>query len=70
MRYSLGTMKGIFAPEGTILGPKDITREWLVSLGTDEIGTRLGYATEAEIQGGLMRCITGQPQSVAEARML
>lgn len=61
MRPVIGTLKGCDAPVGTILGPKDITREYLVIVGHTPDGAQLGYATSSDLQG-----IGPDPRSVAE----
>lgn len=68
-RYTLGTMKGIWAEPGTLLGPKDITKEWLVSVETNDEGTVLGYATNDEIMEAISRVMVGDVRSVAEYKM-
>lgn len=65
-RYVAGRLNGIDAEPGTILGPKDITREYMVVLDRDERGVILGYATADDLQAAADR---DEPQSVAEIQL-
>ena len=56
---------------GTIVGPKDVTREWLVVLGPDPDNpakTLIGYATQAELNqaAGRMTKLGLPPRSLVE----
>lgn len=61
-----GRLNAVHAPAGTILGPTDITREFLVVVDNDDDGAILGYASRAEIDAIAER----DPQSVCEATLL
>lgn len=63
MRYFKERLRGDI---GTIVGPKDITGEWLVIF--DEQGS-VGYATVPELQSAGKRIMRGDIRSVAEHRM-
>lgn len=69
-RYVAGVMRGLPADTqpGTLLGPKDITRETMVVVGPadDGRGVKLGYATTDEIEAALSQ---PEPRSVTEARI-
>ena len=60
-----GRLNGIFAEPGTILGPKVVTREYVVAIGTDKRGTVVGYAMVHEIAEATR---VDDPRSVVEAR--
>lgn len=52
---------------GTIVGPKDITREHLVAIGTDADGmTLFGYATDADLTAALTNAYLNGPRSTNE----
>lgn len=59
-RYSVGSLQGEI---GTIVGPKDITGEYLVIF--DEDGN-VGYATTDELSASTARVSRGEIQSVTE----
>lgn len=61
-----GRLNGIYAEPGTILGPKEVTREYVVALDTDADGTIVGYAQAAELSAAARR----DPQSIVEARSI
>ncbi len=63
MRYLVGKLKGEI---GTIVGPKDITGEWLVIF--DAEGS-VGYATVPELQSAGKGIMRSDIRSVAEHRM-
>jgi hypothetical protein len=63
-RFVVGRLK-LDAEPGTILGPKDITREWMVVLDRVDGGVSVGYATVAELEAALQR----EPRSVAEVNL-
>ena len=56
-----GTLK-FEAEPGTILGPTDITREYLIVLDCFDGMSTLGYATQLEIEAVMFK----EPTSVAE----
>jgi hypothetical protein len=64
-RVAAGRVNGVHAPVGTLLGPKAVTREYVVVTGEDERGVTVGYATAADIAAA------GEvdPRSVTEARL-
>lgn len=62
MRYSVGTVSGL---KGTILGPKDITGEYLVIF--DDQGS-VGYATTDELSSAVARVSRGEIQSISEQK--
>lgn len=64
-RAVAGHLTGVQAPVGTILGPKEVTREYVVVIDTDDRGVTVGYATAEEIRATLTR----EPRSVAEHRI-
>lgn len=59
-----GHVNGVWAPAGTILGPKVVTRELVVVTGYDHVGVTVGYATTGDVDAAADR----DPQSVTEAR--
>lgn len=59
-----GRLNGIDAEPGTILGPRAVTREWLVVIDRDERGVILGYAQEGELAAAVL---VANPRSVVEA---
>ncbi len=61
-----GRLNGIHAEVGTILGPKQVTREYVVVIDNDERGIVVGYASAAEITAAANR---DEPRSVTEARL-
>lgn len=63
-----GRLNGITPEPGTILGPKAVTREYVVVLGGDETGVDVGYATHAELEA--LREVPDAPRSTTEARLL
>lgn len=64
-----GRLNGIHAPIGTILGPKDVTREYVVVIADDEEGVVVGFASTTEILA-VMTGAAGDPRSVTEAEMV
>jgi len=61
-RYSVAPLPG------TIMGPRDTTREMLVVLGQDGEHTLFGYATPADLEAADQRFADGTaPRSVTEA---
>ncbi len=68
-RLVAGRLRYANPPEpGTILGPRDITRDYLVVIGQDDAGlTLLGYATVDDLAAAAARTREGLPaRSVAE----
>lgn len=65
-RYVAGRLNGVHAEPGTILGPKDITREYMVVLANDERGVTVGYATTDELAAAAG---VESPRSVTEHRL-
>ena len=64
-----GRLNGIHAEPGTLFGPKQTTREWMVCVDNDDSGCLVGYATPAEIEAARLRLVEGlDPRSVTEAR--
>ena len=61
-RVPAGRLNNIHAPEGTILGPTLVTREYLVVTGNDDQGVTVGYAIPADLEAATKR----DPQSVTE----
>lgn len=61
-RVPAGRLNGVHADVGTVLGPKEVTREFVVVTGNDERGVTVGYATQADLDGILGR----EPRSVSE----
>jgi hypothetical protein len=57
-----GRVNGVSAPVGTVLGPKLITREFVVVTGVDERGVTVGYAQDSDGVNA------DDPRSVTEAR--
>lgn len=52
---------------GTIVGPRDITREHLIALKTEPDGwTLFGYATDADLAAALANAYEHGPRSVNE----
>jgi hypothetical protein len=49
-RIPAGRLNGIHAETGTVLGPKIVTREYVVVTGNDEHGLTVGYATQADLE--------------------
>lgn len=69
-RYTAGRLNGVHAEPGTLLGPKDITCEWMVVLDNDDSGCTVGYATADEITAASQRLATCGPQSLAELALM
>lgn len=70
-RHIVGRLNGIHAEPGTLVGPKDITEEWLVVLENDDKECTFGYATPDELAAVGKRLLAGEPpRSVAEWRQL
>jgi hypothetical protein len=65
-RPSRGRLNGVHAEPGAILGPTDITREYLVVLDNDDRGVTLGYPTPDETEDLRSQ---DSPRTVAEARV-
>lgn len=61
-RVPAGRLNGISAPVGTVLGPKEVTREFVVVTAVDDLGVSVGYATQADLDAVLIR----EPQSLCE----
>lgn len=63
-----GRVRYATPPEaGTLLGPKDTTREPMVVVGHDGDHTLVGYATTADIMAAVQRMADGAaPRSIAE----
>ncbi len=65
-----GRLNGIHAEVGTVLGPKEVTREFVVVIGNDERGVTVGYARREDVGGAAIEAMIERgPQSVAEASM-
>lgn len=73
-RVPAGRINGVFAAPGTILGPKAVTREFVVATSADtgsSLGASnednpfvlVGYATQEDLLGIIDR---GDPRSVTE----
>lgn len=58
-----GRLNGISGEIGTLLGPKDVTRELVVITGVDEHGVTVGYARVDDR-------FPADPRSVTEVREL
>lgn len=70
-RFIAGRLAGVQAEPGTVLGPKDITREWMVVVASDEDGSDLGYAQTSDLDAAAVAAMVERgPRSVAEARMV
>lgn len=67
-RVPAGRVSGVFAQPGTILGPKEVTREFVVVTSADSSGpsVEVGYATEEDLSLPADR----NPRSVTEFRMM
>lgn len=67
-RYVAGRLHLPEPPEpGTLLGPKDTTREHMVVIGQDGADTLVGYATAPEVEAAVQRMADGgAPRSIAE----
>lgn len=66
-----GRVNGVHAPVGTVLGPKVITREFVVVTGNDERGVTLGYAHPDEVDAAAIEAIIERgPASVTEHEMV
>lgn len=74
-RVPAGRLNGITAEVGTILGPKEVTREYVVVTATDGQSVEVGYATEADLAAAVERRLDPQtgrfvfvrePRSVTE----
>lgn len=61
---------GLHAPDGAVLGPKAITREYVVITGHDIAGVTVGYATEADLDATAQARWVADPQTVTEARLV
>lgn len=59
-----GRVNGVHAPVGTLLGPKQVTREYVVVTDQDERGVIVGYAQPADIEAA---GLAPEPRSVPEA---
>lgn len=66
-RIPAGRLNGIHAEVGTVLGPKEVTREYVVVTGNDEAGVTVGYATPEDLQA--VRDRTRDARSVTEHRL-
>lgn len=66
-RIVAGRINGIHAEPGTILGPKVITREYVVVLTNDERGVTVGYASTHELAS--IAATDHDVRSVAEHRL-
>lgn len=64
-RYVSGTLRGVHAEPGTLLGPND-TKEFFVVIEDTDDGVTVGYAQKGDIEAALDQ---PEPRSVAEARM-
>ena len=49
-RVPAGRVNGVHAPVGTILGPKAVTREFVVVTSNDDRGVVVGFATSEDMQ--------------------
>ncbi len=66
-----GRIDGVYAELGTVLGPKAVTREFVVATGTDEQGTEVGYARRDDLEEDALRAMAERgPRSVTEHEML
>ncbi len=61
-RVPAGRLNGIWPPIGTVLGPKQVTREFVVATAHDDRGCTVGYATPADLEAIKER----DPQSLTE----
>jgi hypothetical protein len=70
-RYVAGRLHLPGQPEpGTLLGPKDTTREHMVVIGQDGDDTLVSYATAPEVAAAVQRMADGEaPRSIAEHRL-
>jgi hypothetical protein len=68
LRYVATRYRYTSPPEpGTIVGPRDITREHLVALTTDPDGwTLFGYATHKDLEAALTNAYLNGPRSLNE----
>jgi len=63
-----GRLNGIHTDVGTVLGPKAVTREYVVVTGNDDTGVTVGYARADDLdQAALDAMVVRGPRSVAEA---
>lgn len=66
-RLVVGRTRYATPPEpGTVVGPRDITGEYLVVLGQDGEHTQFGYATVDEQNAAAERRTAGEARSMAE----
>lgn len=70
-RVPAGRVNGVHAELGTVLGPKVVTREFVVATGTDERGTTVGYATVQDVDPEAIAAMVERgPRSVTEFEMI
>jgi len=66
-----GRLNGIHAEIGTVLGPKAVTREYVVVTGNDEHGVTVGYASVDDLNDAAIEAMVERgPRSVAEAMLI
>jgi len=66
-----GRVNGVHAPVGTVLGPKVVTKEFVVVTGEDELGVTVGYARLDEVDASAIEAIIERgPNSVTEHQMI
>ena len=65
-----GRMNGVRADVGTVLGPKAVTREFVVVTDVDENGATVGYARVDDLDAAAIEAILERgPASVTEFQM-
>lgn len=69
-RVPAGRLNGIHAEVGTVLGPKEVTREYVVVTTQDDQGVTVGYATPEDMAAVVQRfpALPGWPEYVQPPR--